>query len=230
MLEKGKAQVIALLMAVGWLGWACSTAAAAVRIEGQVQVGGAPVANSTVTLWAGSANAPRRLAQAQTGADGRFMIRVEQSPGGDASLYLLATGGQSPANKAGGNNPAIALLAVLGSKPPARVVINEMTTVASVWTNAQFLNGAALKGYALGLRIAAGNVPNFVDLAPKGRPDQGQIDLRGLGKGAMPLIQGAVSSRHRPTGSDLGDQCRWRLRRPLPGRRSEQGGDLQDRL
>jgi hypothetical protein len=38
-----------------------------------------------------------------------------------------------------------------------------MTTVASVWTHAQFLNDDAIKGNALGLRIAAGNVPNFVD-------------------------------------------------------------------
>src|SRR5258707_11647578 len=53
-----------LLMAVG-LGWACGPTAAAVRIEGQVQAGGGPVAKSTVTLWAASANAPRRLAQAQ---------------------------------------------------------------------------------------------------------------------------------------------------------------------
>jgi hypothetical protein len=35
--------------------------------------------------------------------------------------------------------------------------------VASVWTNAQFLDGTAIKGPALGLRIAAGNVLNFVD-------------------------------------------------------------------
>jgi hypothetical protein len=39
-----------------------------------------------------------------------------------------------------------------------------MTTVASAWTNNQFLDGTAIKGHALGLRIAAGNVPNFVDL------------------------------------------------------------------
>ncbi len=32
------------------------------------------------------------------------------------SLYLVAKGGQSAANKAGGDNPAIALLTVLGSK------------------------------------------------------------------------------------------------------------------
>src|SRR5262249_31812413 len=63
-----------------------------------------------------------------------------------------------------GDNPAAALLAVLGNTPPPKVVINEMTTVASVWTHAQFLNGAAIKGHALGLKIAAGNVPSFVDL------------------------------------------------------------------
>ena len=43
-----------------------------------------------------------------------------------------------------------------------------MTTVASVWTHAQFLDGTAIKGHALGLRIAAGNVPNFVDLQTGG--------------------------------------------------------------
>src|SRR5262249_42111612 len=58
--------------------------------------------------------------------------------------------------------------AVLGNMPPPEVVINEMTTVASVWTHAQFLNGAAIKGHALGLRIAAGNVPSFVDLQTGG--------------------------------------------------------------
>ena len=43
-----------------------------------------------------------------------------------------------------------------------------MTTVASVWTNAQFLDGTAIKGSALGLRIAAGNVPNAVDIQTGG--------------------------------------------------------------
>ena len=71
---------------------------------------------------------------------------------------------------------------MVGNQPPAKVVINEMTTVASVWTNAQFLDGAAIKGPALSLRIAAGNVPNYVDLSnrrlgvrysrpPQQRPD-----------------------------------------------------------
>jgi hypothetical protein len=40
--------------------------------------------------------------------------------------------------------------------------------VASVWTHAQFLDGSAIKGPSLSLRIAASNVPNFVDLQTGG--------------------------------------------------------------
>ena len=99
---------------------------------------------------------------------GSFSFCSRETPGADVSLYLVAKGGAATVNKVSGDNPAIALLTVLGNTPPAKVVINEMTTVASVWTNAQFLDGTALKGYALGLRIAAGNVPNFVDLETGG--------------------------------------------------------------
>ncbi len=140
-------------------------ALAADSIKGQVLGGGAPIAKSTVTLWAASAAAPKQLAQAQTNADGRFEVRSKGAPS-DAVYYLVANGGEPKSG--GGNNPAIALLTVVGSKPPGSVVINEMTTVASVWTNAQFLDGWALKGHALGLRIAAGNVPNFVSLETGG--------------------------------------------------------------
>jgi hypothetical protein len=160
--------LVAALLAVCLLGWTSGPAAAAIRIEGQVQAGGDPVAHSVVSLWLASANEPARLAQAQTGSDGRFVISADQSPGNDTSLYLLANGGEVANGKVPGNNPALAMLAVLGNQPPSIVTINEMTTVASVWTNAQFFDGAAIRGYALGLRIAAGNVPNFVDLATGG--------------------------------------------------------------
>ena len=41
-------------------------------------------------------------------------------------------------------NPSIALMAILGTTLPKRVTINELTTVASVWTGAQFLKGKDL--------------------------------------------------------------------------------------
>jgi hypothetical protein len=67
-----------------------------------------------------------------------------------------------------GDNPAIALLSVLGNTPPPKVVINEMTTVASAFTGARFVKGEAISGNPLGLRIAAGNVPNLVNLETGG--------------------------------------------------------------
>ena len=148
--------------------WSSAPTFAADAIHGQVTGAGAPIAGSTVTLWVSSAGAPKQLAQARTGDDGRFTLNATDTIASDAILYLVAKGGQPAANKASGDNPAIALLTVVGSKPPANVVINEMTTVASVWTHTQFLDGTSISGHALGLRIAAGNVPSFVDLATGG--------------------------------------------------------------
>ena len=163
-----KAHVLSTLLTLGILGYACVPATAAVRIEGQVQAGGGPLANSTVTLWAASTADPRQLAQTKTSSDGRFQIDSQETIGADVILYLIAKGGEAAVKKGSGDNPAVALLSVLGNTPPPKVVVNEMTTVASVWTHAQFLNGTAIKGHALGLKIAAGNVPNFVDLQTGG--------------------------------------------------------------
>jgi hypothetical protein len=136
------------------------------NISGEVTGAGAPIVGATVTLWAASRDAPRQLAQTHTGDDGHFALGPSSGKG--SSLYLIATGGKPTSSRAGGDNPAIVLLTVVGREPPTRVVINEMTTVASVWTHAQFLNGLALEGHALGLKIAAGNVPSFVDLQTGG--------------------------------------------------------------
>jgi len=135
---------------------------AATSLHGQVLGGGAPIANSTITLWAANAGAPKQMAQARSGADGRFTLPIPAAPA-EPSLYLVAQGGQPAANNAGGNNPAIVMMTVLGSKPPAQVTINEMTTIASVWTHNQFIDGTVIKGQPLQLKIAAGNVPNFVN-------------------------------------------------------------------
>src|SRR5215472_5880847 len=141
-----------------------ASAFAADRINGEVTAAGAPVVGATVTLWAAGTDAPRQLAQSRTAADGRFALSAD---GKGAVLYLVAKGGRSAASKAG-DNPALALISVLNTKPPPKVAINEMTTVASVWTHNQFIDGTAIKGNALSLKIAAGNVPSFVDLQTGG--------------------------------------------------------------
>jgi hypothetical protein len=138
--------------------------ASAADIAGRVLGAGAPIADSNVTLWAASAGNPQELAQARTDADGRFSMAIPGTAGKGSSLYLLAQRGRSTADKTSGDNSRIALMTVVGATPPGKVVINEMTTVASVWTHNQFLEGTVIKGHALGLKIAAGNVPSFVDV------------------------------------------------------------------
>ena len=142
--------------------------AAADSINGRVLGGGAPIAGSTVTLWAATAGTPAQLGQAKTDSKGQFSLSTPAAPTKDASLYLVAKGGKATTDKSGNENPGIALLTVVGSNAPAQVTINEFTTIASVWTHSQFIDGSSIKGHALGLRIAAGNVPNLVDLETGG--------------------------------------------------------------
>jgi hypothetical protein len=170
-----------LLGALTAIGMLVSAPAFGAEIHGQVLGAGAPIVGSTVTLWAAGAGAPTQLAQTQSGADGRFALNAD---GKGADVYIVANGGRSTATVAGSGNPAITLVAVLGANAPEKVVVNEMTTIASVFTHNQFIDGTAVKGPALSLKIAAGNVPTFVDLATGGWGD---------------AIQGPLNSSQTPT-------------------------------
>ena len=76
-----------------------------------------------------------------------------------------------------GANEAIALLALLPPSLPNTVTVNELTTVASAFTAARFIDGESISGNPLGLRIAAMNVPNFVNLQSGGL---GSVVIDGL--------------------------------------------------
>ena len=136
---------------------------------GKVQIAGSPVAGSTVTLYAASAGKPVQLAQAKTADNGTFKLDAGKLKGSaDKVLYLVAKGGTPKASTGKGANDAIALMALLGPKVPAKVTINELTTVASAFTAAHFINGESISGNSLGLRIAAMNVPNLANLQSGG--------------------------------------------------------------
>jgi DNA-binding beta-propeller fold protein YncE len=148
------------------LAFATSVARAA-DLAGSVQGAAKPIAGATVTLYAAGTGAPTQLARAKTNDQGAFKLTYGKAPA-DSILYAIARGGTPKAAADKGPNDAIALLAVLGGTPPKRVVVNEFSTIASVWTSAQFLKREVLSGTKLGLRIAAGNVPNLVDLETGG--------------------------------------------------------------
>ena len=188
MCVKRLAMIAVMSMTVGGLG-SLPAASASVPIHGLVQASGGAVAGASVTLWAASAGAPHMVAQTQTGADGGFVLPIAQMSGGNPVLYVVASGGTPSANKGAGSNPAIVFLSVLGSDPPSSIVVNELTTIASVWTNAQFIDGTAIQGTALSLSIAAGNVPNFVNLSTGGLGD---------------AIQDSLNSTQTPTLANFG--------------------------
>lgn len=60
--------------------------ALATSLSGQVLGAGAPVAGSTVTLWAASSGAAKQLAQARSGADGHFAVNAPGAVDKDTSL------------------------------------------------------------------------------------------------------------------------------------------------
>jgi hypothetical protein len=122
------------------------------EIEGQVLVAGKPVTGATVTLYAADEGAPTQVAQTQTAANGAFDLDTKAAPKGSV-FYLVAKG----------PNEGVALMSLLGSSLPEKVTVNELTTVASTFTAARFINGETISGKPLSLRIASGNTPNLVD-------------------------------------------------------------------
>ena len=79
-------KLASFLLTASLIGLGASPASAD-ALDGQVLVGGKPLANSTVTLWAAGSGAPQQLAQAHTDADGRFAFASADAPGAESSLY-----------------------------------------------------------------------------------------------------------------------------------------------
>ena len=148
---KVRAALVTLFLAIMSL----SQTAVAKRLEGIITVGDQPVAGASVTLWRTAGNdAPKSVAEVSTGDKGEFTLH---------DFPLFADGGVFYLTTRGGAHDALTLMSVLGTEPPDKVVVNELTTVASAFTSARFINGTSISGNELGLRIAAGNAPNLVD-------------------------------------------------------------------
>lgn len=136
-------------------------------LSGSVQIAGKPVVGASVTLFSAGAATPTKLAEGKTNDEGAFKLDAKP-PASDGVLYVTAKGGTPKASAGKHASDANVLLSVLGSSPPRSIVINELTTVASAFTSARFINGESISGHPLGLRIAARNAPNLVDPATGG--------------------------------------------------------------
>jgi len=150
--------------------------------SGKVMSGTMPVNGSTVQMYAagqggyGSSATVLSTTSATTGADGSFTLNYNCPAAPGDLIYLVATGGSTASG--GSSNPSLVFMAALGAcngTLPASVVVNEVTTVASVYSLSQFMTGVASVGSSAanyekgtntspGLSNAFGTVKNLVDL------------------------------------------------------------------
>ncbi|MDG2412571.1 MAG: hypothetical protein P8M21_12035 [Halioglobus sp.] len=134
-----------------------SLPAVALDMEGTLTLGGEAVPGAKVTLWkTAGTDSPEIITETSTDAEGGFELQ-NLNPVEEDTVYYIST--------AGGDREGVALMSVLGATPPSSIVINELTTVASVFTSARFIDGTKISGNPLGVRIAAGNASNLVDPA-----------------------------------------------------------------
>jgi len=147
-------------------------------LKGKVLGGQQPITDSTIQLYAAGSIAYGSGAQALlttaviTDQNGNFTIPsgAYTCPANNPETYVVATGGDPGV---GSNNPAIALMAALGPcnglSPTTNVFIDEVTTVASVWPLAPFMNYGAQVGTIStnqpGLSTAFANVNELVNIA-----------------------------------------------------------------
>jgi Cep192 domain 4 len=148
-------------------------------VSGTVMGGAQPLVGTTVNLFAMGSISGTVLpvgAPALTDPTGHFSIPYPPPPVTPATdeLYLVASGPSS--------SPQTVLMAVLGqvSKLPANpIMINEVTTIGSVWAMAQFMSPVRAEnigGPSLGIDIAAATVANLVDVTT-GQPHPGGPEM-----------------------------------------------------
>jgi len=133
------------------------------NISGKVLSAGSPIQNSTVTMYSAGTGAPVQISQVSSNDYGEFTINYSKKS--DDVFYIIAKDGKlSDAINTNSKN-SLTLLTLLGNSFPDKIVINELTTVASAFTAAQFIDGESISGNISGLKIAALNAPNLIDPA-----------------------------------------------------------------
>ncbi|MES2393310.1 MAG: polysaccharide lyase family 7 protein, partial [Acidobacteriota bacterium] len=137
----------AFLTGCGHLTTATTATPAATHLRGSVHGGQQPVATSTIQLWqvdtTGAGAKSMLTTTVLTDASGSFSITNDFTcPSPTTQVYITATGG-NPGLSSGTNNGALELIAAIGNCSALTATtflnINEVTTVAAVWSLQQFI-------------------------------------------------------------------------------------------
>src|SRR5947207_5004935 len=123
-------------------------------LSGVVQTGGTsssqPLPNVQVSLFEATTQQPTMLGQATTDASGQFSIRYTRGTS-HSVFFVTADVGES-----------VEFVSILGPNLQSSVTLNELTTVATSYSMAQFLRTGVISGNSFGLQLAAGMNDNIV--------------------------------------------------------------------
>lgn len=154
------AAVVLMLSGLSVEAGVCNQNACSTRLMGVVSSGPArgaqPVANANVSIYRARPGSPELLGRAYTNARGQFSVTLPVQAATE-TRYAVAESGRTE------------LMTVLAADDRPHVRINEMTTVASAYSMAQFFYGKDIMGPALPLQVAAGMFRNLA------APDRGEV-------------------------------------------------------
>jgi streptogramin lyase len=166
--------VLTATLAVGLVGCGVSpssltssTPVVAEAFGGRIFGGNQPISNAVIQMYSpgtngyGSSAAPLLNRQVTTNANGSFsLVNAFNCPSSSTPVYLVVTGG-NPGLTSGTNNRALVMMGLLGTcgslNSSSYFVINELTTVAAVWSLAPFMVDYAHIG------TSAGNVQGLLN-------------------------------------------------------------------
>lgn len=136
---------VAFLLVVSLLG---ISTASAISIEDKVMRGCVPIVGADVILSVAGSGVPVRLVGTQSGAGRSFTVTIVSNQDDVGVPYLITRSGEATAEAGKGPNPEIMLMTIPGTVPPPHVTINELTTIASVWTAARYMEDTSSVAHA----------------------------------------------------------------------------------
>ncbi len=150
-------------------------------ISGTVMSGTLPEDGASVQMYAaglggyGTAATLQSTTAAMTGSDGTFTLNYNCPEVPGDLVYLVATGGHTGTNS--GSNAGLAFMAALGSCKGTlpKPLVNEATTVASVYSLSQFIDWS----YECWLRVHGGQRSGHYQCLQNREQSGGPDDRRG---------------------------------------------------
>lgn len=185
-------------------------------IKGRTFGGQQPVAGATIQLYQvgttgyGVGATPLLTSTVATDSSGNFTITGKYTCTAGTQVYITATGGDPGA----GTNTALALMAGLGLcdnlTSSTFIIINEVTTVATVYALAPFMNGSDVGSplsNAAGLAAAFGDINLLTNTATGTSPGAGLPATTTVPVAEINTLADILASCVNSTGTGGGGAC-----------------------